>query len=150
MRLASPDTHEEMSIGVKLLDCDHRQQFETILELQDLISRGRRPSRIGFLLRRLERFTRVHFALEEGMMKATNYPGLKDHALCHSQIAEHLRALVIFHDKDALNLVPGSLDFLTTGHMSHVEHDDLSYGLWLDRSGQWSVGGNAGAKGLRG
>jgi hemerythrin len=133
MRLGELGTHDEMSIGVKMLDCDHRQQFETIFELQDLIASGGGRGRIGSLLRRLERFTRAHFALEEEMMEATNYPGLKGHVFGHRQIAEHLQALVVFHDRGALHLVPGSLDFLTVGHMNHVEHDDLSYGLWLDR-----------------
>jgi hemerythrin-like metal-binding protein len=122
----------ELSVGVKMLDCDHRVLFETIKELQVAAGTDSDPRRTGSLLRKLADFTLTHFALEEGMMLATKYPGMDQHRLHHQQITEQLAALASHHKQGGLPLDSDSLSVLSEIHAKHVRSDDLQYGIWLN------------------
>ena len=122
-----------LSVGVKILDCDHREMSEAISELHAAAVTGKDRSRTGLLLRKLAHFTLTHFALEEGMMGATRYPGMAMHRLNHLSLMGHLGTLISLHDRDGLTLNPNSLGFLHEWHTAHVQNDDLHYGLWLNQ-----------------
>jgi hemerythrin len=122
----------ESSVGVGILDCDHREMDETLQELNAEIVTGNKYSQAGYLLRRLARFTLVHFALEEGMMEATKYPGLAQHRARHQRLAKQMNALVSLSDRargrQYLSLLPVS-------HDAHIENDDVYFGIWLNEQG---------------
>ncbi len=122
----------ELSVGVKMLDCDHRVLFETIKELQSETLAEGDPRRTSSLLRKLADFTLTHFALEEGMMEATKFPGMALHRLHHQRITEQVATLVSRHKQGGLALDSDSLSFLSQLHADHVQKDDLHYGLWLN------------------
>ena len=123
----------ETTIGVRLLDCDHREMSEAIVELQTATGRDLEQSRTGLLLRKLSHFTLTHFALEESMMAATKYPGTNLHRLHHQRLMEQLRELVAIHNRGKLALSPDWLSALADWNTQHVETDDLHYGHWLNR-----------------
>ena len=122
----------EMSVGVKMLDCDHRTLFETIKELQTMTAGDVDPRRTGSLLSQLADFTLTHFALEEGMMAATKFSGMALHRLHHQRLAEHVAALASHYNRGGLGMGSHSLSFLSELHANHVRQDDLHYGLWLN------------------
>jgi hemerythrin len=122
----------ELSVGVKMLDCDHRTLFETINELQFLAASDADPLRTGSLLSKLADFTLTHFALEEEMMAATKFSGMALHRLHHQRLAEHATALASRYNRGGLGLDSQSLSFLLELHANHVKQDDLHYGLWLN------------------
>lgn len=122
-----------LSVGVKILDCDHREMFEAISELHATAVAGKDRNRTGLLLRNLAHFTLTHFALEEGLMAATKYPGLAQHRLNHKCLMEHLEALISLHDRDGLTLNPDSLGFLQEWLTAHIQNDDMHYGLWVNQ-----------------
>jgi hemerythrin len=123
---------DELSVGVKILDCDHRTMFDTIHELQDIAATNEDPRRTGSLLRKLAQFTMTHFALEEGMMVATRYPGLVRHRLNHQRVIEQIAALVAVQSRAAAPLDPQSLNLLAELHETHIQSDDLHYKCWLN------------------
>ena len=126
----------ELSVGVKMLDCDHRALFETIKELQTMTAGDVDPRRTGSLLRKLADFTLTHFALEEGMMAATKFSGMALHRLHHQRIAEHMAALAARYNRDGLALDNETLSLISELHANHVQQDDLHYGLWLNAIGK--------------
>jgi hemerythrin len=125
----------ELSVGVRILDCDHRVLFETIREIQAAAAKDEDRRRTGALLRRLAEFTQTHFALEEEIMAATRYPGLARHRLDHQHVMEQMKALVSRHNRRGLPLDRDSLSVLSQLHANHVEDGDLRYGLWLNEIG---------------
>ena len=131
-----PTSSGEVSVGVKMLDCDHRALFETIKELQAAASVDVDPRRTSSLLCKLADFTLTHFALEEGMMAATKYPGLDLHRLHHQRLTEQVATLVSRHKQGGQALDSDSLSFLSELHADHVQQDDLHYGLWLNAIGK--------------
>jgi hemerythrin len=127
---------DELSVGVKMLDCDHRMLFETIKELQTAVASDEDPRRTSSLLSRLTEFTLTHFALEEGMMAATKFPGMALHRLHHQRITAHVAALASRHKRDNLPLSNEMLSLISELHAGHVQQDDLHYGLWLSAIGK--------------
>jgi hypothetical protein len=66
--------NSELSVGVKILDFDHREMTEAIHEIGEALARDEDPRQTSSLLHRLAEFTLTHFALEEEMMAATKFP----------------------------------------------------------------------------
>jgi hemerythrin len=124
---------QELSVGVKILDLDHREMEETISDICSLVKVEQDRSLTGPLLRKLAHFTLSHFALEEEMMTATTYPGLAAHRFNHRCLMGQLGKLIAGHDRGALILDPHSLNFLSKWHSAHILHDDRHYGFWLNR-----------------
>ena len=131
-----PTNSGKLSIGVKMLDCDHKVLFETIKELQAAAGSDADPRRTNSLLHKLADFTLTHFALEEGMMLATEYPGMDLHRLHHQRLAEHVAVLASRHNRDGLPLQSEALNLLSELHAEHVHQDDMHYGLWLNAIGK--------------
>jgi hemerythrin len=123
-------------VGVKILDCDHREMTEALYEIHATLTAGEDPRRTGSLLRKLADFSITHFALEEGMMQATKYPGLARHRLNHQRIVEQMRALASRHKRDSLTMDHTAASFLSELHTTHIQQDDLHYGLWLNAIGK--------------
>jgi len=119
-------------VGVRILDSDHREIADAILDLQTAAVERADRGRIRSLLKRLRHFTLTHFALEEGMMAATRYPKLAMHRFHHQRMAEQMRALLSRFDGTHPVLQQDALGCLSEWHTTHVQHDDLHYGHWLD------------------
>jgi hemerythrin len=126
----------KLSIGVKILDCDHREMADTINELLTAVEADQDRSLTGPLLRKLAHFTMTHFALEEGMMQATKYPGSVVHRLNHKRLIGELKSLVSRHTQEGKALNPTALNFLSEWHGDHLQNDDLHYGHWLNQMGR--------------
>jgi len=124
--------NSESIVGVRILDCDHREITEAILELQESAATQQDRGRVSSLLNKLRHFTSVHFALEEGMMAATRYPKLALHRLHHQRMMEHMRKLLPRFDGAHPVLQNEALGCLAEWHTSHVQSDDLHYGHWLN------------------
>jgi hemerythrin len=130
--MALTTSDDQLSVGVKMLDCDHRTLFDTIHELSDLAATNEDPRRTTSLLRKLAQFTMTHFALEEGMMVATKYPGLTRHRLNHQHMIEQINALAAVQSSAGTPLDLQSLSLLAELHERHIQSDDLHYGCWLN------------------
>jgi hemerythrin-like metal-binding protein len=130
-RTASGDSP---SVGVKMLDRDHRELSEILREIQSQIAvgaAGRMTSRIfGDLLRA----TRSHFSLEEEMMAATKFPGLAVHRLRHQWMTDQIESLAVRDGSQGLILDEPILQLFSESHLTHVHTEDLNYGLWLNGS----------------
>ena len=112
----------ELGIGVRILDCDHREMSETLNELRTALVKDEDRSRTFDLLRKMANFTLLHFTLEEGMMTATKYPGM----------ARRIKDMVSHFNQGSATTNEQSLRFLSDWHTAHIENDDLEYGFWLN------------------
>ena len=121
----------DSSVGIRLLNVDHREMEDVINQLQVAIMVGRDRDWTIRLLRRLSDFTRTHFALEEGMMSATEYPNLAAHCGCHQQLLQQLDAYISLYLKGRLNPSRESLKFLFVWHATHSQVNDAHYADWL-------------------
>jgi hemerythrin len=128
--MARPD--DEMSVGVRLLDSDHRELANAINELRIGVEQKQDRSLTGPLLSKVADFCPTHFALEEAIMAATGYGGLTQHRANHEHMMKQLNVLVARYDEDGMNLDSDAVVFLSEWHNSHLYSHDLKYGEWLN------------------
>jgi hemerythrin len=119
-------------VGVRILDCDHREMSEMMIEIRADLMTGKERMRTGLLLRKLAKFSATHFALEEGMMAAVGYPGTALHSLRHQRLAEQMEAHRALYNRANSILNDNAIWSLTQAHIGHMEAEDLGFGLWLN------------------
>jgi hemerythrin-like metal-binding protein len=124
------------SIGIGVFDREHLELVETINELQAAVDAGGERSAIGPLLSKLAKDTKALFLSEEAMMAASKYPGLALHRMKHQRLLEQLNALLMRYARDDSTMNMHSLNFLRDWLNSHIQNDDLNFGLWQNEHGK--------------
>ena len=112
---------DEYSVGVEVLDTQHRFMFEQgnrITELQ--------PEETKQLIINLYRYVMQHFATEEAHMKAIGFPGADSHREKHEFIIEQLNQMTNGFEPNARNTLKLKL-FFFNWLTSHIQHEDKKY-----------------------
>ena len=123
-------------IGIAALDDEHRKLCAAVNELHAALEGGKERGVTGPLLRRLADDTRAHFSSEEAMMTASNYPGLLLHAMKHQYLLAQMQAFQARYIRDDSSMNSHSLVFLRDWVATHIQSDDLNFGLWLNEHGK--------------
>lgn len=76
-------------LGVRLIDCEHRD----LIALLNALFAGGPGVDMPALVSRLDDYVRVHFTVEEEMMRAWAWPGLDQHRALHRAFIERLQVL---------------------------------------------------------
>lgn len=84
---------DDYSIGVKLIDEQHRQLFAIAGRAYDLLKddfRTDKYDQILSILEELKQYTKYHFESEEGYMMNINYRKLLSHKVVHDDFIEKI------------------------------------------------------------
>jgi hemerythrin len=119
-------------VGVKLIERDHDNLSEILSEIQFRITSGLASGKTSELVRKLAHHMQLHFALEEGMMTASRYPGIDLHRLQHQLLVDQVHILAKERGRGALERNAALLNFFAATHIKHMGHADLHYGIWLN------------------
>ena len=76
----------QYSVNVPEIDAQHKQLFRMANELHAAMLEGAGQQILDDLLNKLVAYTRWHFAAEEGLMRAHNYPDYATHRAQHEQL----------------------------------------------------------------
>ena len=120
-----------LGVGLRLLDRDHREIKATIFELNQDASEHREVGRQIALLRQLERVMCSHFALEEGLMCAAQFPGYSAHQIRHQWMMERVRRTISWLGHPVEGTPMQAVTSLDMMHEAHVGNDDRSLEDWL-------------------
>jgi hemerythrin len=85
---------ESLSVGVGLIDEQHRKWIERLNEVESAIKSRRGMQQIVSTLDFLSEYTRFHFSTEEKYMVQTGYPGLENHRAKHEELEKTLGNLI--------------------------------------------------------
>jgi hemerythrin-like metal-binding protein len=131
---AMEQTREEkgLSVGVKMMDRDHMEISEMVLELNLDAAAGRPWDHTGRILKDMARALSSHFAMEQTLMDSTRYPGATIHHLRHEWMIDQMRVLATRSKKDGIEANQMLLALLSESHFAHMQTDDMRYGLWLN------------------
>jgi len=72
--MASIQWRESYAIGIKQIDDQHKQLFDTVDKLFTACSQGKGKEEVGNALKFLEEYTKVHFRDEQQLHAQYNYP----------------------------------------------------------------------------
>ena len=120
-----------MSVGIRELDEDHRVLIRIINQLAESEANGHQTAILRQCLYSLLRYAEFHFAREEKVMAACDFPGLAHHKEEHRAFTAHMKALATALDDAALPAAKivnqDLLDYLKDWLNHHILIEDMSY-----------------------
>jgi hemerythrin-like metal-binding protein len=123
--------NEKMSVGVPELDADHRELIKVINRLGADSGDESRRSAVRQSLFALLRYAEFHFAREEKVMAACEFPGLGEHQGEHRNFVQRIRTLSQQFDADpdgSADIVNEALlTFLKDWLNHHILIEDMAY-----------------------
>ena len=85
---------DEFSVGIEEVDHEHKGLIELIARLQRELKSGAGRHEVIVYLGEIYAQISAHFALEEKMMRQTNYPAYADHKEDHETLLDDLRDIM--------------------------------------------------------
>ena len=127
---------ETMSVGVPLLDSDHRVLIGLINHLEEA-TENRIEIRVIVeeVLDALIAYTRFHFDREERVMAACRYPELETHHEEHQKLTREVMELLDRFERDHGSVSQREMDvFLTEWLNHHILLQDKAYRTYTERN----------------
>jgi len=123
---------EDMSVGVDVLDADHKALFSILHHLRSDLGKKDEVEVIGKTLTNLHDYTGYHFTLEEELMEACGYPGLHAHRKAHRKISEKIEGYMntISSSGDA-SITNELIDYVGSWLHVHIGGMDKAYESWM-------------------
>ena len=123
---------ESLAIGIEEIDKQHEILFHCLDGLVQAVSKDDRWTAVHFALEELDNFVRIHFVVEEALMRLHGYPLLDAHILEH---AEFIGKLVDIKQKSLREDVTTDLiTLLKDWLVNHIGKSDHQYVPYLRRS----------------
>jgi hemerythrin len=128
---------EELSVGVPVIDEQHKTMLRRISDLSDAVRALKGPGEIVSTLSFLIDYTDLHFSTEEGHMMENGYPGLDEHKAKHEEFNRTLAGLEDdFKEEGATTALADSINKLLGNWLvSHIQDVDQRFGDFLRAKG---------------
>ena len=84
------DWKAQYSIGIPEIDEQHKQLFECIDRLDSAANEESRRLAVYYVMDEPKDYVRIHFSVEEIVMRLFDYPGLEAHAAEHRAFAARI------------------------------------------------------------
>jgi hemerythrin-like metal-binding protein len=127
---------EEMSVGVKELDDDHKQLIGMLNVAQETLSSARSREALEEVLDRLVEMTKAHFVHEERLFDQAGFPGAEAHRREHDlMLAAALKWQAHFKSGRPPFLSVENLNGFESWLDNHIEGADMLYGPHLNAAG---------------
>ncbi len=126
---------DEFSVNIKEIDNQHRQLVEMINQLHRAMREGKSAQVINDILNRLIDYTEFHFATEERLMEAYNYPGFIHHKAEHAKLTRQVQDFQRQYRQNPTGLSVQLLNFLKVWLADHILKTDKQYTKYLNSQG---------------
>lgn len=124
---------DNLSVGVPLLDEDHRKLIGLINRVYQSVADGDGEQVVKAVLDELIDYTNYHFRREERMMEAAGYPDTDDHRGVHAELSDQVVDFRRRYLADPSGFKPMTVfDFLSEWLMKHIIGRDLKYRPYLE------------------
>lgn len=117
---------DQLSIGIEVIDQQHRRIVEYINQLDDARTNGLSREETSWLLNELVDYTISHFGFEESLQEEANYPFFVAHKKVHDLFAKRVSEYQTkFENGEDVTKALNSM--LVTWLFNHIKRDDLDY-----------------------
>ncbi len=117
---------DEFSVGVPMIDAEHRDLLDIINTLHDLAQSGAPADQLAATCDRLIAHTVTHFDHEEARFEG--YPRAQEHRRMHDKLKERVAAFR--RDITSGNAVDGT-KLITDWLAHHITGEDKAFGAWI-------------------
>ena len=127
-----------MSVGLRELDDDHKLLIDVINRLEASTENGGKREVARNCLMSLRRYAEFHFAREEKVMTACEFPGIGVQKQEHRDFIERIREVTGRFDadpEDSARVVNTELlDYLKNWLSHHILIEDMAYRPFVERN----------------
>ena len=127
--------HEEYSVGVAVLDEDHKRLLNLINQLQTAAHYHTSDEYEQETFDALIDYTKGHFQREEELMEKHGFPDLEAHRQQHQAMIDEVNKLVSAYQKDRDATIEGTIRYLQTWLIHHINGTDKEYSAFLNDKG---------------
>jgi hemerythrin len=118
---------DALSVGIDEIDAQHRTLIDLVNALNSAIEERHGNAAVGEVLARLEEYVRIHFAVEESVMRVLGYPRLATHKREHARLADQLGELRARFEAGHTALGFELMHFLKRWLTTHIMESDQDY-----------------------
>lgn len=122
----------EFEIGIDEIDSQHKRLYSLLEDLRKVTNSG-----FGYaantILAELEIETRIHFAVEESLMRLLRYPETDSHTAEHLRLTKQLGSFK--RRAQDFDISSGLADFIQTWLIDHIVKDDRKLAAYLIANG---------------
>ncbi len=124
---------DELSVGIEEIDEQHKILVGLVNKMHDAIQNRQGNDVVAEILSSLAEYTRIHFAVEESLMRILHYPVYEDHRKTHEALELQLHDLETKMKAGSASIGFELMHFLKLWLTKHIMEDDKSYsGFFLD------------------
>lgn len=117
---------DKLSVGIEEIDAQHRMLVDLLNELHRAIQERHGSDVALEILGRLVEYTRIHFAVEESLMRVLGYGDYEEHKNHHNQLINQVNDL---YDRvrGGQHVTFELLHFLRVWLTKHIMEEDREY-----------------------
>ena len=125
----------EYSVGVEKFDEQHQILFDIVNELFTAMSEGKGQAELEEVFKRLIEYTKTHFASEERMMQAYQYPEFSGHLAQHQDLTNRVLDYQGQYLAGKIGLSLPIIQFLKSWLTNHILVEDKKYSTFFESKG---------------
>jgi len=133
--MAYIDWTEKLSVGIDIIDEQHKVLFQIINDLHDAMKAGQSKLVIKDVLARLIDYTNFHFSMEETLMEQYGYMESPAHKKMHKDLVADVMTLQLKFERSQRAMGVQVLTFLKVWLNEHILKTDKTFGIYLRQSG---------------
>lgn len=124
---------DDLSVGVDLIDNEHKALINAINELFDACSKGLGRKKISDTLNFLQNYVKTHFSDEENLQKECGYPDRPNHMKIHAAFVNDVSKYSKRLETEGANiaLVAEFNGFVTNWLIYHISREDKKIGQFI-------------------
>ena len=135
--MAKYEWSEAMSVGVPILDSDHKALIHLINTLHNELELDEDSAKLDQVIEHLAIYVELHFAREESVMEACGYPATEAHREEHRQLAHDVQGFRERHSIGGGSQLRKELfDFLKDWLNHHILMQDMHYKKYAEGNPQ--------------
>lgn len=123
---------ESYSIGIPVLDADHKILFNLINQLFDAREEGQTREVVGSIFNVLVEYGVGHVRREEHLMQACGYPRSAEHRQAHLDLARQVEKFRQAYEGGRHAAVDEMLALVKNWLVDHIVGEDTQIGAWVD------------------
>ncbi|MCB1853155.1 MAG: hemerythrin family protein [Gammaproteobacteria bacterium] len=118
---------DKLSVGIEEIDDQHKQLANLVNRMHEAIQERHGNQVVGEILEELTNYTRIHFAVEESLMRILGYPDYEEHQEHHEQLLEQVVDLKAKVAAGKASIGFELMHFLKLWLTKHIMKEDMAY-----------------------
>jgi hemerythrin len=133
--MAFIDFSEKISVGVVVIDDQHKKLIAIINDLHEAMTTGKGKIVVNDVLLRLIDYTKMHFGTEEKLMAQYNYPDKALHEKQHADLVAQVGQLYAKGQEGKVSVTVDTMVFLKDWLNHHILETDKKFSAFLNSKG---------------